>query len=436
MSSEHVNYLLIGSGLAGSSAAEAIRRHDPAGTVLLVGQEVSRPYHRPPLSRAYLRREVSRTELITLPVEWYAEHAVELRTGRRLSSIDAVRRFATLDNADEIAFDTMLLAVGAQPRALGVPGHELPNIFTLRTVEDADRIAQAVDQSRAEGRTWHDMDGAQGRGRVAIVGAGPLALDLASTFVDLNLHVDLIVGHPYPLAKFAGSTTGQFIARQLDQHRVHAHVDVRVARFEGDGRVQRVALTDGGTLHVDLVVVAIGVHFNRGILRNTPIAAEKAILVDEYLRTNVPGIFAAGDCAAVYDAAFGKHLVMDHWDNARHCGALAGINMCAHVGRTAREPYRHVAYFETDLFGTPMQVWGAARFVDRRIIRGNPTPEGSGFVEFGIAADGRVAQVIQVGSLEKPSHLRAIVKSRLNTAGIEEALREASIPLPVVPETE
>jgi len=203
MNTLHVKYLLVGGGLASSAAAETIRQHDAQGSVLLVTQENNRPYHRPALSGEYMRRERARADLTTFPPGWMKEHDVELRTGRRVSYIDTSRACATLDNGQVVSFDHLLIATGAQARPLKIAGSDLPNIYSLRTLDDADRLHHAIDTALREG---HRHPRGVGRGRVAVIGGGLLATDLAASFTHLGLHVDLIVGNAFPWARWAGET--------------------------------------------------------------------------------------------------------------------------------------------------------------------------------------------------------------------------------------
>src|SRR5436190_482516 len=148
MSDTHVKYLLMGGGLASSSAAEAIRALDVRGELMMVGQEINRPYHRPPLSKEYLRRQAGRETVFTKPGEWFAQNRIQLRTGRRVSHLDAMRKSVTLDSGQEISFDQLLIATGAMARHLTIPGAEMPNVFYLRTLEDVDRLHHAIDQAK------------------------------------------------------------------------------------------------------------------------------------------------------------------------------------------------------------------------------------------------------------------------------------------------
>jgi NADPH-dependent 2,4-dienoyl-CoA reductase/sulfur reductase-like enzyme len=421
MSNLHVKYLLIGGGLASSSAAAAIREIDREGSVVLVGQEINRPYHRPPLSKAYLRREIGRSELSTTPAGWFTDQHVELRTGRRVVHLDTNRQTASLNDGEEITYDRALIAAGAIPLHLDAPGADLPNVFTLRTIQDADRLHNAIDKAKAEGRP----NSRGSRGRVTVVGAGLLGVELAGSLTQLGLAVDLVAPH-YPWNRFAGENTGKFLSLYLQKQGVAVHLDSRATRLEGDGRVQRVVLSTGETIGCDFAIAAVGAVANKELVRNTPIDAGRAILVDSHCRTSVPNVFAAGDCAAVLDPLFGKHRVLDHWDNAEITGRLAGRNMAG-----VAEEYSGVNRFTTKVFGVDVTVWGESRLVDHRLLRGTPTVESPGFAEIGIASDGRVAQVIAVGGVDELDPLRRLVAQRANVAGGEEQVKDPSAPLPV-----
>ena len=417
MSDLHVKYLLVGGGLAASAAAQAIRSIDPKGAVLLVGQEINRPYRRTALSKTFLQRQAGREALYALPADWYERHGVALRTGRRVAHIDTARQAATLDSGEEVSYDRALLATGAVPRALDVPGARLPNLFYLRAVEDADRLHHAIDKARHEGRA-HE----RGRGRAVVIGGGTLGVELAVTFAALGLAVDLAVAQDRPWHRFTGTSGGRLLTGQLQKNGVAVHVNAPALRLEGDGRVQRVVLGDGQTLPCDFAVAAVGALPNKELLRGTPIAAGKSILVDEHCRTNVASVYAAGDCAAVFDPRFGKHRGQAQWDEAEVTGALAGANMAG----VARK-YDAVGEFAADVFGLRAHAWGEARLVDRRIVRGAGGGDTPHLIEFGIAADGRVAHVFAVGvSDEEGATLRRLVSERTPVNGNEERFKEPS----------
>src|SRR5688572_27053461 len=226
MSNLHVKYLLVGGGVSSSAAAEAIRERDRNGALLLVGQEINRPYRRGPLSDDYLRREAARTSLFTHPADWYERNGVALRTGTRVSHLDTARQAAILGSGEEVSYDLMLLATGASPRPLEVPGARLPNLYYLRNLEDADRLHHAVDKAKAEGRR-HD----RGRGSAVVIGGGVLGVELAASLTQLGIGVDLVVAHAHPWSRFAGENAGRLLAGYLQKQGVTVHLAAPAQRL-------------------------------------------------------------------------------------------------------------------------------------------------------------------------------------------------------------
>lgn len=410
----HVRYLLLGGGLAAATAAEGIRAIDADGSILLVGQEVTQPYHRPPLSKEFLLGTKRRDELHVHKPGWYAQQRVECRSGERAAGIDTERRTVTLDTGEGISFDKLLIATGGVPRHLTIPGAELANVYYLRTMADVDRLHHAIDKAKREGQA-HPA----GRGKAAVIGAGALGVEIAATLTSLGLNVTLVGSGLWPWSKFAGETTGKLLGRYLEAHGISNHMAAQPTRFDGDGRVQRVVLSSGDTVACDFVVPAVGMTTNKDLLRGTPIAAERAILVDKQCRTNVPDIYAAGDCAAVFDPLFGKHRVLDHWDNAQVTGKLAGRNMAG-----AAERYDAVNYFFSDVFDLSLSAWGESRIVERRLVRGVQSVEKPDLVEIGVAIDGRIAQVLAIGHAGEDDVLRELVHQRISVDGNEELLKD------------
>ena len=245
-----------------------------------------------------------------------------------------------------------------------------------------------------------------------------LGVELAGSLTQSGLNVDLIISEDRPWARFAGEASGRSVSLFLEQHGVTLYPGRRVLRLEGDGRVQRVVLASGESLVCDFAVASVGMQVNKEILSGTPIAAEKAILVDEYCRTSFQNIWAAGDCAAVFDPLFGKHRVLEHWEGASITGRIAGTNMAG-----GHEAYDAVSFFDSEVFGLKLGVWGEAKLVDRRIIRGNPSAEAPNFVEFGIAPQGRIVQVVAIGQPDGLDVLPELVKRRFTVNGNEEKLK-------------
>ena len=302
-----------------------------------------------------------------------------------------------------------------------IPGAHLPSLFYLRTLEDAEHLHKAVDNALSGGRSHDAINRAGPRGRAVVIGAGVLGVEIAASLTQMGISVDLLCGREHPWHKFAGEITGKALAAYLENRGVRVHPNARPIRIEGDGRVQRVVLGEGRSIHCDFAVAAVGAVAHRELLRGTPIDAEKAILIDTRCRTNVPNIYAAGDCAALFDPLFGKHRIVDHWDNAVVTGTLAGRNMAGQV-----EEYSAVNNFFSDIFELSLNGWGEGRQVDHRVVRnmrnGNGTPPQ--VIEIGVAADGRVAQVLALGHSGDDELLRGLVARRVRINGLEEKLKD------------
>jgi NAD(P)H-nitrite reductase large subunit len=415
MGDAHVKYLLIGGGLAAFSAAKAIRQRDRQGAIRLVGQEINRPYYRTALSRRFLRRELARTELFTCGPDWFAENSVQLHTGRRAVHLDAARSFVTLDNGEVVAFDHLLLATGATPRGLGLPGDRLPNIFFLHSIEDAERLHTAIDKAKHEPRR---------AAKAVVIGGGMLGVEIAASIVQSGVGVDLVCGGAYPWKKFAGEASGKFVSHYLTRHGLAVHEGVRAQRVEGDGRAQRVVLNNGKVLPCDFLVGAVGTTPNKEMLRGTGVVAEMAILADEHCRTNVANIYAAGDCAAVRDPIFGRHRTPEQWDTAEQTGTVAGANMAGE-----RVAFSAVTSFTTEFFGLTARGFGQSKHLQRRLVRGTPNVEKPDFLEIGVAADGRISFVLAVGHHGDDAVIEEIIRRRVPVDGNEEMLADAGIPL-------
>lgn len=417
MSDLHVKYLLIGGGVAASEAAKAIRAIDREGDLLMVGQEINRPYNRPPLSGKYLRGKQSRDSLFTLPSEWFVENHVQLRTGRRVSHIDVTRNSVTLDNGEGVSFSRLLIATGGSPAPLQVDGARLPSLYYLRTLEDAELLQHVMMKASREGQAH-----AKGHGRAVVVGSDPLALELAASLTEAGLHVELTFADEHPLRRFLGETAGRNISRFLESRGVTVHCNQRVASLEGDGRIQRTVLASGKIIPCDFVVAAVGIVVQKDLLRGSPIAAERAILVDASCQTSARDIFAAGDCAAVFDPLFGKHRMLQYWDSAALTGQIAGTNM---AGGNAK--FSVASYLHSEVFGLGIEVWGESRAVDRRILRGPIGSESPHFTEFGVASDGRLAQIVATSRQEPTEFFAGLIERRASVIGKEELLKDPSL---------
>ncbi|MFN4241656.1 MAG: NAD(P)/FAD-dependent oxidoreductase [Tepidisphaerales bacterium] len=452
----HVKYLLLGGGSAAASAAGAIRQRDPSGELWLVSNESARPYHRPPLARGYLRRELRLEDLFVHPGDVYSKWRVTLRTNVRALSLDVPKRSVTLSDGHVVLFDRLLLATGALPRGLDVPGAPgmpgtavaaavgaaggavggagsgagtgghaggLPGAMVLRTAADADRILHAIDTAAA-------VPGRRTPVRTVVVGSTMLAAEVAASLSKLGLAVTLATSGVGVMAGLVGAAAERAVRRVLAGQGVEVETQP-VTQLAGDGRVQRVVLADGRTLPCDVAVLATGFIPAKDLLRGTTIAAEKAILTNARGETSVEGIYAAGECAAMFDPVFGKHRVLDHWDVSVSRGLIVGAAMA-----DPHDPgFLGVTVHRAELGGPDVSrrvvVIGEPRFVRRHLAR----ETASGVLEFGIDADGRVCSAVAVAmDADAEAAAQRLVRARLDVSGLEDALRDPAAELPDVPE--
>jgi NADPH-dependent 2,4-dienoyl-CoA reductase/sulfur reductase-like enzyme len=352
---------------------------------------------------------------------------VHLRTSCRAAHLDAARSVVTLDTGESVSYDHLLLATGCTPRPLGIPGQNLPSIYSPRTIDDYEQLQTVIHRATTEGHRHAKPTGEQGRtgrGLATVIGAGMLGVEIAAALTQSGLSVDLIASGSHPWSHLAGETTGKFLARYLSDHGVKLHLSQRAQRIEGDGRAQRVILTDGTAVPCDFVVSAAGTIATKDILRGTGIIAEKAILTDEHCRTNIQNIYAAGDCAAVRDPLFGKHRTPDPWDTAEYTGALAGANMTG-----ANRSFDTVTTLTTEAFDLKAQAWGHSKHIHRRLMRGSQETDATNFVEIGITPDGRIAQILAIGNTAGAPVYEALIRRRFQVDGHEDQLRDPAFPL-------
>jgi 3-phenylpropionate/trans-cinnamate dioxygenase ferredoxin reductase component len=343
-------FAIVGAGLAGAKAAETLRAEGFDGRLALLGEEAERPYHRPPLSKTYLRGEADRDSLYAHDASFYAAHGIELHTSARVSSIDPAGRQLRLASGERLGYQRLLLATGAAPRRLRLPGADLDGVYHLRNRRDADRLATAV--GRAE--------------RVVVVGTGWIGCEVAASVRQLGRDVTLVGPDAVPLARALGPEIGCFYRDVHTEHGVRLELGTCVDAFRGDGHVKAVVTGDGRTLPCDLVLVGIGATPRTELAEAAGLALGDGVLVDEWLETIAPGIYAAGDAAAAWHPRLQTHLRVGHWATALHQGPIAARSMLGRLTRYARLPY-----FFSDQYDVGMEYSGLATPSDRLVIRGD-----------------------------------------------------------------
>jgi 3-phenylpropionate/trans-cinnamate dioxygenase ferredoxin reductase subunit len=343
-------HVIAGAGLAGAKAAEALRGEGFEGRIVLVGEEPEAPYERPPLSKDYLRGEVPREQARVHAAGFYEEQAIELLTGTAVTAVDVAARRVALSTGERLAYDRLLLATGAEPRRLSVPGAELDGVHLLRDLADADRLAAAL------------APGA----RAVIAGGGWIGMEVAASARQKGLEVTVAELGAAPLERALGREVGELYARLHRDHGVDVRTGAAVARVEGAGRVERVVLADGGALDADLLVCGLGAVPRTALAEEAGLAVGDGVLTDASLRTSAPGVFAAGDVANPEHPFYGRRLRVEHWANALHQPEVVARAM---LGRPA--VYDRLPYFFSDQYDVGMEYTGLADGADELEIRGD-----------------------------------------------------------------
>ena len=381
-------FVIIGAGLAGAKAAETLRREGFDGRVVLAGAEGERPYERPPLSKDYLRGEAGRDRIHVHDEGFYGEHEIELRLGRSAVDMNASLKEVAFDDGERLRYDRLLLATGAEPRRLPIPGGELDGVHYLRTVKDSDAVRERLDRG----------------GAVVVVGAGWIGAEVAASARQRRLEVTLVSHDALPLERVLGREVAAVYRDIHADHGVRMLMETGVEAFEGDGAVERVRTSDGRNLDCDLVVVGIGVHPRTELAARAGLAVGDGVLVDGCLRTSAPDVFAAGDVAAAEHTFYRERVRVEHWANALHQGPVAARNMLG-----AGEVYECLPYFFSDQYDVGMEYSGFARTWDRVVFRGDPA--GREFIAFWLAGD-RLVAGMNVGVWDVVDPIQRLIRDR------------------------
>jgi 3-phenylpropionate/trans-cinnamate dioxygenase ferredoxin reductase subunit len=342
--------VIVGAGLAGAKAAESLRANGFAGRLVLVGAEQHRPYERPQLSKKYLLGEATLDTLYVHPADYYDAHGVELVLDETVTGLDVENHRVLFRDREAIGYTRALLATGSAPRRLAVPGADLPGVLVLRTMEDASVLRDALTTSA----------------RVVVVGAGWIGCEVASAARTLGAEVAIVAPEELPLVRVLGPELG---AVYRDVHREHG-VDLRLGTgleaIVGIERAEGVMTSAGEVVHGDVVVLGVGAAPRDELAREAGLVVGDGVVVDEFLRTSAPDVFAAGDIASAWNTAVGARLRVEHWANAIVQGRVAGANMAG-----ANEPWAELPYFYSDQYDLGMEYRGHAVGADRVVVRGD-----------------------------------------------------------------
>ena len=329
--------VIVGGGLATARAIKAYREAGGSGRLALVSKDSSVPYHRPPLSKRYLRGEIERDGTLVEPEHFYADSDVELLLERSAERILPGERRIELDGGETLDYERLLLATGAWPRTLDVPGADLDGVFTLRTLDDSTRIREAAASAS----------------RAVSVGGSFIGMETAASLRGLGLDVTIVELADALIPILEAQELSRQLAGLYEEKGVDLVLGDSVAAFRGDGRLEAVETKSGRTIEADVAVVGIGVVPQTAFLDGSGIEVDNGIVVDERFRTAAPGVWAAGDVARFEDPVFGRRRRIEHWSNANYQGSEVGKAL---AGQGTK--YDRVSTFFTEVFGITIRVFG------------------------------------------------------------------------------
>ncbi|MBO1336880.1 NAD(P)/FAD-dependent oxidoreductase [Streptomyces sp. VRA16 Mangrove soil] len=408
-------FVIVGGGLAGAKAAETLRSEGFTGRVILIGDERDHPYERPPLSKGYLQGKEERDSVFVHEPAWYASHDIELHLGQTVTAVDRDAKTVRLGDATIIRYDKLLLATGAEPRRLDIPGTELAGVHHLRRLAHAERLKHVL---ASLGRD---------NGHLVIAGAGWIGLEVAAAAREYGAEVTVVEPEATPLHAVLGPEIGQIFTELHSDHGVRFHFGARLTEITGQDGMVLAALTDDGEEHpAHDVLAAIGAAPRTALAESAGLALVDrghggGIAVDATLRTSDPDVFAAGDVAALQHPLYSERLRVEHWANALNGGPAAARAM---LGKDVT--YDRVPYFFSDQYdlGLEYSGWAPPGSYDQVVIRGDAGKRE--FIAFWLK-DGQVLAGMNVNVWDVTEQIQKLIRSGARPG--TERLSDPSVPL-------
>lgn len=354
-------YIIIGGGAAGTTAAETIRNHDKSAIIAIISDEPYHYYSRIMLSKPNFFLEKIPFKSIWLKDEaWYKKNAISFIGGKKVVAIDIHKKIITLDNADIVSYDKLLLATGGFARTLNISGFDKKNIFYLRTLDDAQSIIAEIKHSK----------------KTVVIGGGFVGFEMCDMLHLAGMEVTAVVRESYFWENVLDKESGKIIENAFTESKIRIIHNVTVNEITGEDKVEGIVLSDGTKIDADIIIVGIGTIFPIEWIKKAGIKTASGVIVNEFLETNIPDIWSAGDVAEFKDVILNEQIQMGNWVNAQQQGKIAGLNMLASSGVGLRTPFRLVSFYTAYGFNIAIAFVGDVRdkgvvFITRRFPKSN-----------------------------------------------------------------
>ena len=399
MAEQSAKYVIVGGGLAAASAVEGIRELDKDGSIIIVAREAELPYHRPPLSKDFLRDETPQADVYVHDADFYKQNGVQTLTGREVVALDTGAKTVRLDDGSVIHYDRLLLATGSGSRKLDAPGGDLPGVHYLRTLGDSQRLKQQISKDQ----------------RVVIIGAGFIGVEVAASAAQKGAKVTLLNKGKQVWEMF-GPQVAAFMTGVLEQHDIEIIHEDSASAIEQSSSGLQVKTKGGRSLDADFVLAGVGATPYTDLSEQAGLKlAERGVDVNQYLESSASAVFVAGDIAAFDSALYGRKLRVEHWDVAQNTGKAAGRNMAG-----AHEEYTTVPYFFSDVFDVAMEYLGNVKDWDELIVRGDPTQKPFSVL---YVKDDHVDAAIFINRNEEVEPVRKLIEQQTSVRAVRPRLQ-------------
>jgi NADPH-dependent 2,4-dienoyl-CoA reductase/sulfur reductase-like enzyme len=405
---DRTKFVFVGGGMvAGYAAKQLVELGLKPGELKILSAEAVVPYERPPLSKGFLLGREQEASIRINPEEFYQRNGIELIRNCIVKSVDTGQQRLTLQNGDELSFENLILATGSRARRLNIPGCDLPNVLHLRSMSDSKQIRQA----------------AKGAKRAVVLGGGFIGMEVASALTQLDVETTMAMPDERVWKNFFTQEMSQFFESYYANRGVRFVHGVKLVELQGPDCLRAAVFADGQSLACDLLVAGIGAQPATEFLESSALEMNNGVVVNEYLETSAPGVFAAGDIANYPDTLFAKRRRVEHWDNA--------VSQGQHVARVLmgeRIPFKHVPYFFSDVFDLSYELWGDTTDADKVVYRGDPTTKS--FSVWWIKAGVVVAAFV----MNRPDEERESAPRMIETKRVVDAAKLADETTPVAGE--